>query len=204
MPKALPVWFQRLPADLRRRLEFAEAAAREDRYRVHTGQALDMVAVLSSRMHFDEAIEHYTSIMDLESADSEVIRNQALVTLGDSSLEREEPQPRWQLDWRYATPLGAVRFVRRHLRRSAEEDLISELSAARAEEAIILVHVRHALHFATLLDEHAPPTRSVAFYLDRMVVPPARAHSVYQRALAELAELHLLRLMRPEPPDYEK
>jgi hypothetical protein len=205
MPKSTPVWVQRLSADLRRRLEVAEAGARQDRYRVHAEQALDLVAVLASRMHFDDALDHYTRIMDLDTEDAEIVRTRALVMLGNASVETGLPEkelaPRWKLEWRYATPLGAVRFVRRQLRRSAEEDLLSELSVARAEEMIIVTHVRHALQFAHLLDEHVPPPRSVSYYLDRLEIPAARSHSVYQRALAELAEIHLPRLMRPPADD---
>lgn len=199
MPPRTPVWLQRLPTELRRRLELAEAAAREDRYETHAAQAIDLVAVLASRMPFDDAIDHYTEIMRLDAEDAEVVRTRALVLLSEAGrgeeLARERYRSTWKLDWRYATPLGAVRFVRRHLRRSAEEDLWSELAAARAEEAIILTHIRHALHFIQLLEEHAPPPRSVAHYLDRMDVPTARAHSVYQRSLAQVSESQLGRLL---------
>jgi hypothetical protein len=200
MPSLNPVWFQRLPTDLRRHVEVAEAAAREGRVRVHAEQAVDLVAVLAPRMPFDEAIDHYIQIMDLGDEDSEVVRTRALVSLGEADLKRELSHERtrtgWAIDWRYATPLGAVRFVRRQLRRSAEEDLWSELAAARAEEALIREHVRHALVFVDILEEHLPPTQGVSVYLDRLEVPSARAHSVYQRTLAQVAERRLPRLTR--------
>jgi hypothetical protein len=203
-----PVWFQRLPTELRRRLDLAEAAAREDRFETHAEQALDLVSVLATRMPFDDAIEHYTEMMGLNADDAEVVRTRALVSLSESGrgeeLARERYRSSWRLDWRYATPLGAVRFVRRHLRRSAEEDLWSELAAARAEEAIVHTHIRHALHFVELLDAHAPPPRCVSFYLDRLEVPSTRAYSVYQRALAEVAERLLPGLAAEEAGDVER
>lgn len=205
MPSRLPVWLQRLPAELRRRLELAEAAAREARYATHAAQALDLVAVLAPRMAFDNAVDRYIEIMRLADEDAEIVRNRALVTLADSALAANLVQERHRagrgLNWRYATPLGAVRFVRRQMRRSAEEDLWMELAAARAEEAVIRTHVEHALVFAELLDEHAPPPRAVSYYLDRLGVPAARAYAVYQRTLARLAEVQLPRLLRPPPAE---
>ena len=199
MPPNLPLSLQGLSAQLRRRLELAEAAAWEDASETHARQALEMVAVLAPRMPFNEAVDRYTEIMSLGGEEVEPVRNRALVMLSESGaaeeLARERPRAGRGLDWRYATPLGAIRFVRRQLRRSAEEDLWMELAAARAEEALIRTHVKHALIFAGLLDQHAAPPRSVSLYLDRLEVPSARARSVYQRTLAELAETQLPRRM---------
>jgi hypothetical protein len=70
-----------------------------------------------------------------------------------------------------------------------------ELAAARAEEALARTHVSHALGFVELLETQADPSRAVSLYLDRMGEPEARSRSVYQRALAELAESLLPRLL---------
>jgi hypothetical protein len=198
----MPIWTQRLPADIRRRLELAVAAAIEARSDTHARQALNVVAVLAPRMPFDEAVERYIDIMSLAAEEAETVRNRALVALSDTGLaedlSRERHRTGWGLDWRYATPLGAVRFVRRQLRRNAEEDLWLELSAARAEEAISRTHIRHALIFVEMLGEIAPPTRAVSLYLDQLEVPSMRARSIYQRALARVAEQELPRLLAAE------
>jgi hypothetical protein len=198
----MPIWTQRLPADVRRRLELAVAAAIEARSDTHARQALNVVAVLAPRMPFDEAVERYIDIMSLAGEEAETVRNRALVALSDTGLaedlSRERHRTGWGLDWRYATPLGAVRFVRRQIRRNAEEDLWLELSAARAEEAIVRTHIRHALLFVDMLGEIAPPTRAVSLYLDQLEVPSMRARSIYQRALARVAERELPRLLAAE------
>jgi hypothetical protein len=198
MQPQLPLWFQRLPSEVRRRLELAEATAVEARRDTHAEQALNLVAVLSSRMPFDEAVARYIDIMGLGGDEAELVHSRALVALGDSQLggdlARERHRTGWGLDWRYATPLGAVRFVRRRLRRNAEEDLWLELSAARAEEALVRTHIRHALTFVEIMGDYAPPPRSVAVYLDQLEVPAARARSVYQRALARVADAELARV----------
>lgn len=172
----------------------------EARFETHAQQALNLVAVLAPRMPFDEAVERYLEVMGLTSDEAEVVRTRALVGLGaagvGAELSRERHRTGWGLNWRYATPLGAVRFVRRQMRRNAEEDLWLELTAARAEEAIVRTHVRHALNFVQILGDFAPPPRSVSLYLDQLEVPAARARAVYQRTLAHVAETELPRLTR--------
>ena len=118
-----------------------------------------------------------------------------------ADLARERHRTGWGLNWRYATPLGAIRFVRRQLRRNAEEDLWMELSAARAEEAIIRTHIQHALAFVEILEEHTPPPRASPLYLDQLEVPAVRARAIYQRAMARVAEVELPRLMSREQRD---
>lgn len=195
MQPSLPLWLQPLPPELRRRLELAEATAREARLDTHAQQALHLVAVLAPRMPFDEAVERYIDIMGLMGEEAEMVHTRTLVALGENAvgtdLARERHRTGWGLDWRYATPLGAVRFVRRKMRRGAEEDLWMELSAARAEEALIRSHMKHAMGFVRILQDFAPPTRAVSLYLDQLEIPAARARAVYQRVLARVAETEL-------------
>ncbi|HEV2150258.1 MAG TPA: hypothetical protein VGR37_22860, partial [Longimicrobiaceae bacterium] len=197
MPSPNPLWLQRLPAEVRRRLELAEARAREAVAEAHAAQALELVAILAPRMPFDEAIDRYVEIMELSGDEEEIVRTRALSDLSDphtgSELARERPRG-WGFDWRYATPVGALRFIRRQIRRSAEEDLWMELFAARTWEALIRTHFKHALHFVDVLEEHAPPTQAVSLYIAQLEVPAGRAASVYQRVLARLAEQFLPRL----------
>jgi hypothetical protein len=203
MQPNVPIWFQRLTPDVRRHLELAIASASEARLDTHAQEALNLVAVLASRMSFDQAVERYIDVMGLSGDEAQVVQTRALVLLGQSGVAEELASQRRtpaRLNWRYATPLGAVRFVRRRLRRNAQEDLWMELSVARAEEALIRTHVKHALHFVELLEEVSPPTRAVALYLEQLSVPSARARAVYQRALARVAAAELPRLtLRPQP-----
>ena len=197
MPPTLPIWYQRLPSDRRRRLELAVAAATEARLDTHAQQALNLVAVLAPRMSFDQAVERYIEIMGISGEQAQIVQHRALVILGEAGVAEElakERRPSGKLSWKYATPLGAVRFVRRQLRRSAEEDLWMELSAARAEEALIRTHIRHALGFIDLLEDQFPPTRCITLYLEQLEVPSSRARAVYQRTLARVAAVELPRL----------
>ncbi|MQA90511.1 MAG: hypothetical protein GEU90_09775 [Gemmatimonas sp.] len=204
MQPTLPLWFQRLAPDRRRRIELAVAAATEARLDTHAQQALNFVAVFAPRLSFDQAVDRYIEVLGLTGDEAQIVRTRALVVLGETGVAEEFARNRpnsSRLNWRYATPLGAVRFVRRRLRRSAQEDLWLELSAARAEEALIRTHVRHALSFVDMLEDQLPPTRAVTLYLEQLEIPAARARSVYQRALARVAAVELPRLDLRTPSD---
>lgn len=204
MPASFPIWHQRLPGDVRRRLELAEAKAREARADTHAAQALELVGILAPRMPFDEAVDRYVDIMGLTGEEEEVVRTRALALLSDPRTGSELARERHRgsgFDWRYATPLGALRYIRRQLRRNAQEDLWMELAAARAEEALIRMHFKHALNFVEILREDAPPTQAVTLYVDRLQIPSGRARSVYQRVLARLAEKYLPRLLEQGPEE---
>lgn len=197
---ASPVSFlQRMPPELERKLERAEALAREHLINTHAALATDLVGILAPRMPFDQAIERYLETMTLEGEEKEVIGTRAVALLDDADLQEDmarEGTRGWGWNWRYATPLGVLRYIGRVQKRSSEEDLWLELAAARAEEKLVEVHVEFATQFVELMDEHehADPTRAVGHYLERLDVPELRARMVYQRTIARLAEDLLPRL----------
>jgi hypothetical protein len=197
---ASPVSFlQRMPPELSRRLERAEALAREALMDTHAELATDLVGILAPRMPFDEAIERYLETMQLEGEEKEAIGTRAVAILDETELQEDmarEGTRGWGWDWRYATPLGVLRYIGRVQKRSNEEELWLELAAARAEEKLVEAHVRFAMEFVELMHEHqhADPTRAVAHYLERLDVPELRARMVYQRVMARLAEDLLPRL----------
>jgi hypothetical protein len=201
---ASPVSFlQRMPPELSRKLERAEALARESLLDVHADLATDLVGILAPRMPFDEAIERYLETMQLEGEEKEAVGTRAVAILDESELQEDmarEGTRGWGWDWRYATPLGVLRYISRVQKRSNEEELWLELAAARAEERLVEEHTRFALQFVELMDEHdhADPTRAVAHYLERLDVPELRARIVYQRVMARLAEDLLPRLPEDE------
>lgn len=201
---ASPVSFlQRIPPELARKLERAEALAREHLINVHAELATDLVGILAPRMPFDQAIERYLETMDLEGEEKEVIGTRAVALLDDADLQEDmarEGTRGWGWNWRYATPIGVLRYIGRVQKRSSEEELWLELAAARAEETLIEAHVEFAGQFVQLMDEHdhADPTRAVGHYLERLDVPELRARMVYQRVMARLAEDLLPRLPEDE------
>jgi hypothetical protein len=187
MPAPRPPWQQqRIPPDVERRLQRLEAAAHEAVLDAHAELACDMVDVLASRMPFDEAIARYVQVMDLDPDEVEAVGSRAVALLGARPLP--PALPRGRFDWKWATPLGAVRLLRRKRERDAEEGLWTELATARAEERLTRLHARYALRCVDLLEAHVDPSRAVPLYLERLNVPELRARGVYQRVLARLAE----------------
>ena len=197
MPSPVSLWHQRLPEEIDRKLERAEAFAREDMVETHAELASDLVGILAPRMPFDEAIDRYLESMGLEGEDAEAVGSRAVVMLDEREIREDlarEGTRGWGFDWRYATPLGALRFIQRQRKRSAEEQLWLELAAARAEERIADAHAKHAQVFVDVLEEEVDPTRAVELYVERLNLPETRARIVYQRVLARLAESLLPRL----------
>ena len=197
MPSPVSLWHQRLPEEIDRKLERAEAFAREGMIETHAELASDLVGILAPRMPFDEAIDRYLESMGLEGEDAEAVGSRAVAVLDEREIREDlarEGTRGWGFDWRYATPLGALRFIQRQRKRSAEEQLWLELAAARAEERIADAHARHAQEFVDTLEEEVDPTRAVELYVERLNLPETRARIVYQRVLARLAESLLPRL----------
>jgi hypothetical protein len=197
MPSPVSLWHQRLPEEIDRKLERAEAFAREAMVETHAALASDLVGILAPRMPFDEAIDRYLESMGLEGEDAEAVGSRAVAVLDEREIREDlarEGTRGWGFDWRYATPLGALRFIQRQRKRSAEEQLWLELAAARAEERIADAHAKHAQVFVDVLEEEVDPTRAVELYVERLNLPETRARIVYQRVLARLAESLLPRL----------
>jgi len=197
MPSPVSLWHQRLPEEIDRKLERAEAFAREEMVETHAELASDLVGILAPRMPFDEAIDRYLESMGLEGEDAEAVGSRAVAMLDEREIREDlarEGTRGWGFDWRYATPLGALRFIQRQRKRSAEEQLWLELAAARAEERIADAHAKHAQVFVDVLEEEVDPTRAVELYVERLNLPETRARIVYQRVLARLAESLLPRL----------
>ncbi len=194
------LWYQRLPDETERALDRAEAAAHEEMVEVHAHLASDLVGILAPRMAFDEAIDRYLESMGLDGEEAEAVGTRAVAVLDEQELKEDlarEATRGWGFDWRYATPLGALRFIQRHRKRSAEEHLWLELAAARAEEKLADAHAARAREFVEILKDEVDPTTAVEHYVERLKLPEMRARIVYQRVLARLAEDGLL----PRLPD---
>jgi hypothetical protein len=203
MPSSVTMWFSRLTPELTRRLERAEALAREELVETHARLAVDLIGILAPRMPFDEAIDRYIESMGLEGDDAEMVGTRSVALMDEDDVQEDlarEGTRGWKFDWRYATPLGALRYIRRQVKRSNEEEFWMELAAARAEQILSDVHERHAQDFVELLEDEVDPTRAVELYVDRLELTEFRGRLVYQRVMATLAETMLPRLHEDDQP----
>lgn len=206
MPTPLPFWTQRLPHDVRRRLDLAEAAAREARNETHARQAVELVHLVGHRMPFNEAVERYLEAMGVQGDEAEIVHTRALSLLDEEEIAEDDAERRqrrrarrWRL--RDATPVGALRLIRRQIRENDREALLMEFVYARAEEALIDTHVAQAREWALLLEDEVNPAHAAALYVDRMELPEPRGRAVYRRLLAELSDDMLPRLAADDGPD---
>jgi len=197
---------RRLPESVRRRLEVSTAMAWEALVERHVVQANEFVDLMNGRMELEDALARYLAELDLDETMATAVRTRVLVGLEHDDAAPAEPPPMRMPapqapapgaddteGWRRFRPDVVVRGMRRRQRRSDETDSMIELALARAEERIMQTHVDNAIGFTALLSDYVGIGRSVESYLGAVLVSGSRAHSVLQRTMARLADVHLPR-----------
>src|SRR5262245_39504440 len=205
MPAPGPRVPRNLPENIRRRLEVATAMAWEALVDSHTEQALSFIELFEGRITMEDALLRYLREMDLNEATATAIRTRVFVALEDRPLgskprlqlhdddapdEGEEPDD----GWRRFRPDVMMRGVRDRQKRTEETERFVELALARCEESVIKTHIDNAITFAALLDGTSSLSKAVQTYLGSVSLTGGRSQSVFQRTMAQLAEVHL-------PPD---
>lgn len=209
-----PKGFRRGPEHVRRQADVAAAAAWEALVEAHTSHALRFVALMASRLDFDEAIDRYLDELDVHEPMASAVRSRVLISLEEALREGGERPPHPEYDGETAggaagrggdgggerpEPGGLRRFrpdvlvkgIARKVRETGEVDEWVRLAVARAEEGVIRAHMENAVAFVSVLRGHEPLHEAVDDYLELMRVSGGRAQSVHQRTMAELADLHL-------------
>ncbi|MBW3554230.1 MAG: hypothetical protein KY466_11995 [Gemmatimonadetes bacterium] len=194
---------KRMPETLRRQIEVASASAWEDLVEVHASQALRFVALVSMRMPFDEAVSRYLAEMDVRDPMASSIRSRVLIALEDAQVEPEEQPGPGVFDrggsdaeddgdgLRRFRPDVLMKGIARKVRATEEAEQWVALSIARAEEAVLRVHIQNAVLFADLLHEETGLSEAVEDYIELLRITGGRAQAVFQRTMARLADLHL-------------
>lgn len=205
-----PMRFRRGPEDVRRQVDVAAAAAWEALVEAHTGHALRFIALMATRMDFDEALTRYLDELDVRDPMASAVRSRVLVAL-DHALQEEDDRPSlhaYDDDDRGAesrsdrsglNPAALRRFrpdvlmkgIARKVRDTGMVDEWIRLAVARAEEGVIRAHIENAIMFVSVLRGHEDLDEAVDDYLELMRVSGGRAQSVHQRTMARLAEMHL-------------
>lgn len=199
-----PLRFRRGPEHVRRQADVAAAAAWEALVEAHSSHALRFVALMATRLDFDEAIDRYLDELDVREPMASAIRSRVLIAL-EHSLQDEPGRPSLTAyeadndDQRDDAERGLKRFrpdvlmkgIARKVRETGEVDEWVRLAVARAEEGVIRAHVDNAVVFVAVLRGHEPLHEAVDDYLELMRVSGGRAQSVHQRTMAKLAEHHL-------------
>jgi hypothetical protein len=179
----------------------------------HTRQALEFVALFDERLTFEDALLRYLKEMDLTETIASAIRTRVLIALEDGlpagqpqihlhqeGEERPADEPEDDEGWRRFRPDVMMRGVRERAKRTEEIERFIELALARAEESVIHTHIDNAITFAALLDDHTSLGRAVQTYLGSIQLSGGRSQSVFQRTMAQLAEVHLPKSPHHKPP----
>lgn len=203
-----PMSFRRGTEAVRRQVDMAAAAAWEALVEAHTSHALRFIALMSTRMDFDEALTRYLDELDVHDPMASAVRSRVLVGLdqavqddpdgpslrayrGDSDSGRGERGGVEAGSLKRFRPDVLVKRIARKVRDTETVDEWIRLAVARAEEGVIRAHIENAIMFVAVLRDHEPLDEAVDDYLELMRVSGGRAQSVHQRTMAGLAEMHL-------------
>ena len=198
-----PLKFKRMPEGVRRQVEVAAASAWESLVEVHTAHALRFVALVASRMPFDEAVSRYLTEMDVRDPMASSIRSRVLIALEHAQLDHEDrptlsayrteggEQDDDDDGLRRFRPDVLMKGIARKVRESEEAEQWVALAIARAEEGILRAHIGNALTFAAILRTHTTLAEAVEDYVELLRVSGGRAQAVFQRTMARLADMHL-------------
>ncbi len=189
----------------------------------HVIEANEFVELMRERMDLEDALARYLAEMDLDDTMASAVRTRVLVGFEAGGGRPDEPASigtavadatpaatdtiplpglagpdAFDSDgddagWRRFRPDAIVRGMRRRQQRSDETENMIELALARAEESIMQTHVDNAIGFTALLDDYVGIGRAVSYYLGAVLLSGSRAHSVLQRTMARLADVHLPR-----------
>lgn len=204
MPAPRP-GYRRLSESARHRVEVATAMAWEALVEAHIRQALEFIALFEDRMPLEDALNRYIREMDMGETMGAAVRTRVLVMTEDPEPESQRPAVSLRSDdtdaetaddddavnWRRFRPDVMMRGVMARQRNRDEIEGLIELAIARAEEAVIKVHVDNAITFAALLEDSGALSRAVEQYISALNVVGGRGQAVLQRTMARLAEVHL-------------
>jgi hypothetical protein len=194
-----PLKFKRTPEPVRRRLETAAAAAWEAVVDAHARHAALFARLAAHRLPVDQAVDRYLSESDLREPMASAVRARVLLRLEAAPASPAEAQAAAGDRPKADKPGGLKRFrpdvlARGIARKVREHDAFEEsvrLAIARAEEAVLQAHIDNAVEFSGILGGHLGLDEAVEDYIDLMRITGGRAQSVFQRAMARLADIHL-------------
>lgn len=170
---------RRVSASLQLGLRVREAAAWEALTEVHRSQAAEFTRVLSTVLPADSALASYFRFVAVPARIRDTVETGALLRL---DLNQVPTVP---------LPDGWLAGLRHRSRMQQEAERMAPLAAARAEQALIRVHVANALAIEDYLREVMPSAEAIAWYLRTFGLVAGAANVVYQDALAQVAEREL-------------
>lgn len=163
----------------REQLHLAAAVASEAVLDAHANFALELVDEGGDRVPVERLLSAYGRLHHLDDDARRQLTERVLARLG---REPGEAGPR-----RLQQPRSVLRKAARRLRGRVHKELREwvDRHTARAQLAILEVHVEHALRFAHILFDQGSPDEAVGLYSETLTLRPTMAEMVRLRVLAE-------------------
>jgi hypothetical protein len=189
---------------MQRQVDLTTAVCQERLMATHVRHVLAFVELVSDVIPFDEALDIYVRILQLNPEQARNIGSRALAELGrrtgsapaqlDASIGVEDADAHEEV----ATPnIGRSDAMfgrlRRRIRGRVQDDLRQRinLAGARAEDALFETHVENGLIFVRALGDEVAPSEAVEQYLETMAISEGLGDVIYNRSLRILADKKL-------------
>lgn len=165
--------------DIREQLHLAAAVASEAVLAEHVRFALELIQEGGDRVPVERLLAAYARLHHLNDREHRQLAERVLVALGRD--------PAYVARARLQPPRSVFKRARGRLRGRIHIELREwvDRHTARAELAVLEVHVEHALIFAGLLFDHGSPAEALDLYCETLDLRPTTAEMVRLRVLAE-------------------
>ncbi|HET9151250.1 MAG TPA: hypothetical protein VFN83_06000 [Gemmatimonadales bacterium] len=176
----------RVPENVRVDFDVVIARAWQALALAHEEALVTFVRRVSPRIGTEAALQRYFREVAVPLEMRETVRTRALLALTPDERRRGAEDSE---GWNLLRPDQLVGAVRRRTRFVEETTLALKLAAAAAEESLTTTHVRMALETAHVLSGSIPVDESIMHYIRSFRLANASAQVVFQRAMAQLADL---------------
>lgn len=188
---------------MQRQVDLTTAVCQERLMATHVRHVLAFVELVSDVMPFDEALDIYVRILQLNPEQARNVGSRALAELGrrtgsrpadfDAALPAEEIEVEDVATADGGRSEAMFGRLRRRIRGRVQDELRQRinLAAARTEDALFETHVENGLIFVKALGDEITPADAVEQYLETMAISEGLGDVIYNRALRILADQRL-------------
>jgi hypothetical protein len=177
-------WFSgpSIPTEVDERLRMAAAVAAEQVMDMHVVSALELVDHGAERVPVERLLDTYVRLHSLDVGQEWQVRERVVAALGREMGEAGSAP-------RLTGSPSLLRRLARRLRGRVHHDLRAwvEVHGARLTLDLIDLHVRHAVTFARILDEHGSASDAVRYYTHALRLPAPTAYLVRLKVIMAMA-----------------
>lgn len=182
----------KIDQETRRRLQLAEAVARERVLELRTAQVLELIDLVKGRLDPARALEIYARVHGLREPDVRGLADRVLAQLaqrGEAALDLDALDPPEER----TAPGRVLTELRRRLRGRVDAELRHkvELHIGRCQVLLLHLHVEQALRFLRAVPEEWPIDQRIEMYSQRLGLEEPLPTTLYYFVLDRLAKAEL-------------